>query len=139
MHEYANLYIHARNIMFFKVLKRESSQKVCVLRVSLSVLDLDNVVVSDTNAARELVGFRPPDEGLRILKKDEVFAEFWTDPDPTEHYRKAGVKCAEVLVPNKVAPDFILGAYVSSRSDKATLRLTGANIPCIIDKHLFFK
>jgi len=137
LHDYANLYICARNPMLFRKVREES--RVCVLRVCPSILDREGVVVSDMNAARDFARFSPPYEGLAVLNKDDVFAEFWTDPDPTEQYRKTGVKCAEVLVPNKIPPNYIIGAYVSCEKDKETLLLTGVQFSVIIDKYMFFQ
>ena len=57
LHDHANLYLYARNAMLFK--RRERHAELCVLRVSLAVLDLPNVVIADQNAASDYVRFRP--------------------------------------------------------------------------------
>lgn len=41
-----------------------------------------------------------------------MFATWWTDSDPYEQQRKKRARCAEVLVPHDVPPDYIMGAYV---------------------------
>ena len=62
LHEYANLYICARNPMLY--LRRH--QEICVLAVSPDVLDLPDVIVTDQNAGGDYVSFRPAPDGLRF-------------------------------------------------------------------------
>lgn len=49
LHEYANLYFHARNPMMYK--RKENHMVLCILVVSTDVLDLPGVVITDCNAA----------------------------------------------------------------------------------------
>lgn len=58
LHQYANLYFHARNPMMFK--RQAEAPDLCVLRVSTRVLDLAGVVISDQNAASGYVRFLDP-------------------------------------------------------------------------------
>lgn len=136
LHDYANLYICARNPMMYK--RRSRHLNLCVLQVSTAVLDLANVVIVDRNASRHWAKFMPSPEGLAMIDKDEVFATYWTDVDPFEHYRKAGIKCAEVLVPDRVAPDLIIGVRVSCSQATRSPELTACRAPITIDEHLFF-
>src|SRR2546423_13479969 len=53
LHEYANLYICARNPMLLR--RHELHVQICVLRVRSDVLDIPNVVVTDSNAASKYV------------------------------------------------------------------------------------
>ena len=76
LHEYANLYICPRNPMLFK--RKDSHEQICVLRVSADVLDLPNVVVTDSNAASKYVRFSPAPSGLEIVSRDRTFARYWT-------------------------------------------------------------
>jgi len=55
LHQYANLYFHARNPMLFKRLNEAGM--LCVLRVSTEVLALPGAVISDQNAASDYVRF----------------------------------------------------------------------------------
>ena len=55
LHQYANLYLHARNPMMFK--RQADAPNLCVLRVSRQVLDLAGVVITDQNAASGYVRF----------------------------------------------------------------------------------
>src|SRR5665213_1498991 len=48
LHQYANLYFHARNPMLYK--RKSEVESLCVLRVSIDVCNLPNVVLTDRNA-----------------------------------------------------------------------------------------
>lgn len=55
LHDYANLYVCARNPMMF--LRRGAHQELCVLSVSTGVLDVPGTVDSDQNASSNYVRF----------------------------------------------------------------------------------
>ena len=137
LHDYANLYVCARNPMLYKRCNRHA--ELCVLRVGTEVLDLRNVVISDGNAASAYTAFGPSPWGLGLIDKELVLLERWTDPDVIKKWHKARVKCAEVLVPEKIEPRFITGAYVSCTEAEAHLRAAGFKMPITVDAHLFFR
>lgn len=111
LHEYANLYFHARNPMMAK--RRERHAELCVVRVSTDVLDLPGVVITSQNASSTYAAFRPSPDGLGILDYELVFARDWRDPNQIAYWRKKSIKCAEVLVPDRVPPEYITGVYCS--------------------------
>ena len=111
LHEYVNTYICARNPMLY--LRKDSHAELCVLRIDPAILDLDGVVVTDRNAASN-ARFSPGKTGLSLIDREQVFAEYWIysgDELATDNHKK--IKCAEVLVPSRIPPDYIVGAYVS--------------------------
>lgn len=110
LHDYANLYFDARNPMMSR--RRSKHDELCVLRVSCEVLDLPGVVVTDGNASSDYIRFGAAVDGLAFIDHELTFAEWWTDDDTDEYRRKKRARCAEVLVPNRVPPDFVIGAYV---------------------------
>jgi hypothetical protein len=136
LHEYVNLYICARNPMLFK--RKDQHAKICVLRISTHVLDSPMVVIADGNAASDYTGFWPAPEGLAYVDGDIVFAEYWNDADEIAKWRKKRVKCAEVLVPDKVDPEFILGVYVSCEQAKQSVEAMDLSLHVKVDPHLFF-
>jgi hypothetical protein len=138
LHEYANLYICPRNPMMLT--KREIHEQICVLRVSPDVLDVPNVIVTDSNAATKLVRFRPAPEGLAIVDRARTFAQWWTHPDdPIEQSRHKAQKCAEVLVPDVVVAQKITGAYVSCVQSQQALVALAPNLPITVDGDIFFQ
>lgn len=115
LHDYANLYFDAHNPMLSK--RRSENNEICVLRIDSAILDLEDVIVTDRNAARtsESCWFKPVYEGLPLLKKDEIYAVWWTKHDTENQIKRhAGIKCAEILVPNVVQLEYIFGAYVAN-------------------------
>jgi len=135
LHEYANLYICARNPMLYK----RRHEHICVLSIDSAVLDLKGVIVTDQNAAGDYVSFRPVPEGLRYVCKDLAFAEDWRDPDEIQYWRKKSAKCAEVLVPDRVGPEYIQHAYVASVEMKTQMDALNTGLDVRVDGHMFFR
>lgn len=136
LHDYANLYFSARNPMLFKL--RNFHTEIAVLRISPEILDLPGVVITDRNASSDWVAFMPSPEGLMIVREDYVYAKYWTDPDQIVQFRKKSVKCAEVLVPDRVDQKYISGAYVSCDEALEALNGLGFYQPITINSQLFF-
>jgi hypothetical protein len=137
LHDYVNLYFHARNPMLYKL--KDLHAELCVLKIDKAVLNLLNVVITDRNASCDFAKFAPSPSGLSGVNTSLVFAEFWTDLDPIKKDYKKSVKCAEVLVPNKVDVCYIIGAYVSCNEAKSALEKITPNLNIIINPYLFFK
>jgi len=140
LHEYANLYINARNPMMFKLVARGLRGSLCVLRVSTDVLDLPDVVVSDANAAAKGVytRFEEAPEGLAIVNRNLTFARYWTHADYIEELRHKSAMNAEVLVPERVHPRYIRGAWVADAAAKARFDDLGTPLQASINGYLFF-
>ena len=138
LHEYANLYICAHNPM---LLTRSGMHRdICVLRVDSAVVDLPNVVITDSNAASKYCRFRPAPAGLAIVDRERTFADWWNHPgDQIEQWRHSAQKCAEVLVPNLVPPRYIDGAYVSCEQSRQRLNGLAPGLPIVINSNLFFQ
>ncbi len=115
LHDYVNLYFDAHNPMLSRV--RNHNNRICVLQVDSSVLDLPEVIVTDQNAASKYVQWLPASRGLAVLNRERLFAEFWLHPqNQFDEWRHKSEKCAEVLVPDCVPPRYILGAYVPNQT-----------------------
>jgi hypothetical protein len=121
--------------MLFK--RQDFFDRVCVLKVSPEVLDLNGVVITDGKASSGPTRFAPAPNGLKMISRDLTFAERWTHVDFFEHIRHKRVMCAEVLVPDFVPPHFIKGAYGSSSHTIDKLR-TVCDLDCAVNRHLFF-
>jgi len=134
LHEYANLYICARNPMLFK----RKAEPICVLGVSPEVVDWNGVVISDSNAGSNYLRFAAAPAGLQIVDYDMTFAESWRDSDQLAYWRKSAAKCAEVLVPDRVDPRFILKIYVPSDTVQTQVAPLASGRPVVVDDHMFF-
>jgi hypothetical protein len=115
-------------------------EQICVLKVSPAVLDIQNVVITDSNAGSDYVRFRSAPEGLAIVDRERTFARWWAHPgDLREKWIHSVQKCAEVLVPDVIATRHIVGAYVSCQASQLELRRNAPNLPITIDADLFFQ
>jgi hypothetical protein len=141
LHQYVNLYFDARNPMMYK--RKDLHHELSVIRLSKNVLNLPKVVIADRNASSDYVLFTPAPDGLRTISKSLVYAKYWHHDDPIEKFRHASIKCAEVLVPDMVPTDFILGAYVSCEESKIKLydiiKEIEPDFLITVDQDLFFQ
>jgi hypothetical protein len=143
LHDHANLYFNARNPMMFKRTRDAAvgPSHIVVIRVNADVLDLPGVVIADKNASSDYVLFHGARDGLALLDSALVWAEWWTDDDPIEQYRKRAAICAEVLVPDAVHTKLLVGAYVSCPE---TAAVVGAcvgervKLDISVNPHIFF-
>jgi hypothetical protein len=124
LHEYVNLYICARNPMLFKL--SDQREQLCILSVSPNVLDVDGAVITDGNASGDYVRFAAAPGGLAIVNRELTFATYWTDTDPIQYYRKKSAKCAEVLVPDRVEPQYLSVLTLLAMPCASTSSLTSA-------------
>ena len=137
LHEYVNLYIHARNKMLYK--RKEQHNSLCILRISPEVLNIPGSIVVDKNASSAYARFYPSPEGLIHLDGELVFADSWTHPeDKIAEWRHGSIRCAEVLVPDKIPISFINGVYVSGIEAKRKAEDLGILCQITIDPQLFF-
>lgn len=111
LHDYANLYFNPRNPMMFK--RKDMHKELAILRIDSVILDEPEVVVADGNASSDYVRFYSSEQGIENLNETLVYAEDWTDEDTFQYWRRKFAVCAEVLVPDSIAPRFITGIYVS--------------------------
>jgi ssDNA thymidine ADP-ribosyltransferase, DarT len=137
LHQYANLYFHARNPMMFK--RRDQASELCVLQVSTSVLSLAGTVISDQNAASDYVRFLHPRQ-WQVLDFDAIYAMDWRHPgNPAAYYRHSSQKCAEILVPQRVEARYVTGSYVPDEAAKRRVEALGLALPATINPVLFFR
>lgn len=137
LHQYANLYFHARNPMLFK--RKDEAASLCVLRVSTAVCSIQGVVLADSNASSDYVRFLHPSQ-WNLLDFDAIYAMDWRHPgDPIAYYRHRSQKCAEVLVPHNIEPRFLVGAYVVDNAAASRLASLGFRLPVAVDSVLFFR
>lgn len=113
LHHYANLFFNFKTPMLSSI--RDKYDDICILLLSNSVLDLDDVVLTDSNAASTDVNFyTDPIQGLSNIDFETVFSsQSFKDNDKIKH-----IRAAEVLVPNSIPADKILGLYVFSQKAK---------------------
>jgi ssDNA thymidine ADP-ribosyltransferase, DarT len=137
LHSYANLYVNPRNIVVYRFIRDTvdaggSEDDICVMRLSLNVLDLPDVVVTDRNAA-SWPQWMTPAAGIAVLDEDVIFQKYWNDKD------HAMRMCAEVLVPDVVPPNFIEEVFVPSTAARATAVPLCGQVPVTVKPWWFFR
>ena len=101
LHNYANVYFHARNPMMF-TLTRNGRNDLVVIRLNGAVLDIAGTVLADGNAASEGTRFYPSPEGLAQLDSSLIFARYWTDENYWPDKERKRARNAEVLVSDTI-------------------------------------
>lgn len=141
LHSYANLFLHGRNSMLKELCYRCGHATVAVVRISVNVLDLPDVVIADQNAASKYARFYSSPRGLAYLDEDEVLARDWGDPtvDQIDYWRRKSHRSAELLVPDQVDPSQVLGAYVSCEDSRAQCLVAELPLAITTDADLFFR
>jgi membrane-bound inhibitor of C-type lysozyme len=139
LHEYANLYICARNPMMFRLVMTNGSAQIAVLAVDASVLDLPNVVIADGNASSGYTLFAASPGGLRNVDHARVHGDWSGYAGERAKWEHKRVKCAEVLVPAAVGPEAITRILVPS--DDAVHSLSGVAVgrPVVAAPRVFFE
>lgn len=138
LHDFANVYFHARNPMMYK--RRPQAGRLCILQISKEILNIEGVWVSDGNAtSAQYVKFCRPAEMDDHLNYEMIYAQRWTETYSPYGSERKHAKCAEALVPDEIAPKYITGAYVIDEIRKQQLADKGFNKPITIDADLFFK
>ena len=121
LHQYANLYFHARNPMMSK--RRDEALELCVRNAA---------------GGDNWVRFLHPRQ-WELLDFDRIYARDWTHPDRFEYFDRKRKKCAEVLVPHCVEPRFITGAYVVDSGAAERLAAAGFTLAITVDSDMFFR
>lgn len=137
LHQYANVYFDPRNPMLSA--RRSDNEDICILKFDRAILDFEGVVVSDRNASSAYASFYQPEVGLQNIDFDLVYASYWTDDNYYEYLRKKSIKCAEVLVPDKIPFDYVVSAAVINISAKQRLKEVGFDRTIVVVPNLFFK
>jgi hypothetical protein len=143
LHDYVNLYFNARNPMMYRIVRKRNHKELVVLKIDVAILDINGVIIADKNASSDYVRFCNVSEGIHNLKGERVYARYWNDPDPIEKHRKTSEICAEVLIPDSLRHEYILGCYVSCQEslDRVKILLTGTHIAnkVSINSDIFFQ
>ena len=136
LHQYANLYFNARNPMMYK--RRAEAGSLCVLRVSTEVCALEGAVITDCNASSDYVRFLGPSQHA-LLDFDDIYSANWTHTDCARYLQHKSRMCAEVLIPDRVLPDYIRGAYVANGQVLSDLSATGFELAIAVEPRIFFR
>lgn len=141
LHSYVNLYFDAHNPMLSRL--RDRNEKICILAIHPEILNLPGVVVADRNAAVSVARFIEPEKMWETLDFERIYAKYWNTQEaeinPFIRAENKAIKCAEVLVPDVVPTEYILGAVVINTEVKKALMDFGFTKQIIVDSSRFFE
>ncbi|MEX2546411.1 MAG: DUF4433 domain-containing protein [Chloroflexota bacterium] len=138
LHEYANLYVCARNPMMFKLVMTSGPAEIIVLAVDSAVLEGRDVVIADGNASSGYTIFRPSPGGLAYIDRDRVHGNWSGYADERAKWEHKRVKCAEVLVPDLVPADAITRVVAPSEVAASAARSVATDLPVVVAPYVFF-
>lgn len=129
IHDYTPLYLNVRNPMLY--VKRKINSSLCLIEVSVEIINTRKCVISDGNAAsRETKFYAKDNQDLNIFW-DVLSAEYWSNfPDGK---RK---RCAEVLVYPCVDKQFIRRIHFHSYD--TLQRFRSNDVECCLSPRIFF-
>lgn len=138
LHKYANLYFTYNNPMLYRLKNR--ADEFCVLAVDISILDTDGCILTDRNASSGYVQFYEPIQGIKQIEFDKVFSQYWYDEKNSYavNTTNKAIKCAEILIPNKIPYDYVVSACVKSNDIKEKLLLKGFKKKIIVEPRVFY-
>lgn len=139
LHSYANLYFDARNPMMYRLFNQEARRDLIVIRISNAVLDLPDAVLTDGNAAAGTTRFFDSPTGLKYLDESRIYAESWNYADPFEKAERKRQRCAEMLIPEFVSPDHIVGCYTLNQEHLATCVDADPHWKVEVNRNVYFR
>ena len=139
LHNYANLYFDARNPMMYILKTAGKEQELCVLTISADILQIADVVLCDQNASSSKYARFFTSDQIDEIDFSKIYARDWTHPNnKPAYYEHKSTKCAEVLVPHFVPPNYILSAHVVNLKAKKLLQQAGFTHNIMITPDMFF-
>lgn len=136
--DYANLYFQPRNPMMYSLAKQKETENLIVVGVLKKVLQGQDVIITDGNAANDPTRFYSQSEGLPVLQKQRkvIDSDWWRADDGSK--RKIMAEC---LVPSQVKPEYIDSLFVANDTTRDRVeRIVGnRQIHVVPEPHIFFQ
>lgn len=138
LHDYANVYFDARNPMMYILKKKGKQQEICVLTISPDILEIVDVVLCDQNASSSKYARFFASNQMNEIDFEKVYARDWNHSDQAAYFEHKSTKCAEVLVPDCVPPEYIRSAHVVNAEVKRALQQENFAHTILITPDMFF-
>ena len=138
LHQYANLYFHARNPMLYK--RKDDGGRICASCGFQRMCGILPVWCLPTAMRRvAYVRFLHPSQE-QVLDYDSIFAMDWNgSSERSECLRAADRRNArKCWCPIVVEPKYLTGAYVVEEAVGSNLQSLGFGMPVTIDPEMFF-
>lgn len=139
LHDYAPLYFNPKNPMLSK--RRDLQDEIVILCVDPNLVFIEGVFFADGNAASDTTSFFENPSDLKGLDWRCIRGKYWNDFHDGKRKR-----CAEVLVPDQVAPGCIRQVVVrnqatlgaTKRARDSAIEQSSRRFPVEIDADLYF-
>ena len=119
---------------------RALHRDLCVLRIDKEILHNATAIVADQNASSKYVRFSDGIAGLGRIDRATVFADSWIHQgDQIAEWRHGSAMCAEVLILDRIPPNFITGVYVSCEESATEVRKNHEGLDVTVNGKLFFR
>jgi hypothetical protein len=132
VHNKVPLYFNIKNPMTYTF---SNKSNLVIFKIEKKVMLFPGVIFSDGNAAAISSKYYTSLQDLNKLNWECINGTFWNDYNDGKR-----IRCAEVLVPNKISTKHIqeIFVYDSSTYNNLMKLLSGKNIPITIDKSYYF-
>jgi hypothetical protein len=132
VHNKVPLYFNIKNPMTYTF---SNKSNLVILKIEKKIMLLPGVIFSDGNAAANSSKYYTSLQDLNKLNWGCINGPFWNDYNDGKR-----IRCAEVLVPNKISTKHIQEIFVYDISTYNNLMklLSNKNIPITIDKSYYF-
>ena len=120
------------------LIHEEKKEDLVVIGVRKTVLQEQDVVITDGNAANDPTRFYSQSEGLAMLyeQRTVIQSDWWKEGDGSK--RKIMAEC---LVPGQVKPDYIQSLFVANDTTRNRVKQIVGNrqIHIVPEPHMFFQ
>ena len=132
LHDYVNLYFNSRNPMLY--VRQNVQNNIAILCVNRDYIGRPGVWYSDGNAASGMTKFYYSRRRLYELNWNCIWDEYWNG-----HEDGTRIRCAEVLVPDRVPANDIQQVVVQNNNAYQRARQSAPNsVPIVVDSRRFF-
>ncbi|MCG3866231.1 MULTISPECIES: DUF4433 domain-containing protein [unclassified Photobacterium] len=133
LHEYAPTYLSIKNPMLY--VKKDMNFYLCILELSTYVVNDNQFLLTDGNAASKETRFFNKMSDLNYLPWNVLLADYWNDFDDGK--RK---KCAEVLIYPSIDKKYIKAVHCSNFTAKRMVEKNApsSSVPVKVSPELFF-
>jgi hypothetical protein len=133
LHEYVPLYFSPRNPMLYK--RQEIQEDIVILGLDPRLLFEPDILFTDGNAAASGTTFYRATQMLDQLPWSSIRARNWTDIDDGRR-----IKCAEVLIYQRIEPSRIQMVFCSSNKHREAIITAkqGTSIIGRVNRDLYF-
>ena len=144
--DYANVYFQPRNPILFSLLQSMNLADLAVVGVSNKILQEQDVLITDGNAAADLTQFYSQPQGLTVIQEqwEIIQSDWWIEVPGAKHKIAPGARrkiMAECLVPNRVKPEYIDSIFVANDTAKDRVKrlINNSQIAVVIEPYMFFQ